>query len=174
MWVLIINDRLVSNDGLRILTESLRSRDGQRVYGKDKNGDRRSEVCDLQSIRRHEEVLQPMQNSSSGVQPRRQSLSRRIGYLNVPFAETLALTAQPLCGGTENWTYDLLPKATTLDKATPSSIQRGEAYSSPGWPDYRPEDGGPPTAHSYQRRSRVGGRGNTWQSLAPEKIPVPH
>ena len=50
----------------------------------------------------------------------------------MPLTETLTLTAWPLCSGTVDQTYGLSLKAATLDKATPSSIQRGEAYSSPG------------------------------------------
>jgi len=33
---------------------------------------------------------------------------------------------------------------------------------------------GYPTTHSHRRRSRVGSKGDTQQSLALEKIPVPH
>ena len=116
-----------------------------------------------------------MKNSGSSIQAQWQSLPWRVGYPDyVPLTETLTLTAWPFCSGTVDQTYGLSLKAATLDKATPSSIQHGEAYSSPRWPDYRPEDGGPPTAHSYQWRSGVGSRRDTWQSLAPEKILVPH
>ena len=82
--------------------------------------------------------------------------------------------ARPLCSGTADQTYSLLSKATTPDEATPSSVQCSEAHSSFGQPDYRMQNGGPPTTHSHRRRSRIGGGGNTRQSLAPEKIPVPH
>ena len=92
----------------------------------------------------------------------------------MPFTETLASIARPLCSGTEDQTYSLLPKATTPDEATPSSVQCSEAHSSSGQPDYRTQNGEPPTTYSYRRRSRVGGGENTRQSLAPEKIPVPH
>ena len=37
--------------------------------------------------------------------------------------------AWPLYSGTANWTYSLLLKTVTLDKATLSSIQHSEAYS---------------------------------------------
>ena len=110
-----------SSHGLRTPTEPLRSRDSQWVYRKDENGNWRSEVCNLQ--RRHKEVLRPTKNSSFGVQPGWQSLPQRIGYLNhAPFAETLTLTAWPLCCGTEDQTYGLWSKATTLDEATLSSV----------------------------------------------------
>ena len=36
--------------------------------------------------------------------------------------------ARPLCSGMEDQTYGLLPKATTLDEATPSSVQCSEAH----------------------------------------------
>ena len=165
--------RTYFSHGLWTLTEPLQSRDSQRVYRKDENGNRKSKVHDLQSTRRHKEVLQLMQNSSSSVQPRRQSLPQCIRYPNhVPFAETLASTAQPLCSGMEDWTYRLSP--TTLDEATPSSVQCREAHSGSRWPNYRMQNRGLSTAHSHQRRSRVGSGGNTRQLLALEKIPVPY
>ena len=103
-----------------------------------------------------------MQNSSSSVQPRRQSLPQCIGYPNhMPFTETLTSMARPLCSGTEDRTYGLSPKATIPDEATPSSVQRSEAHSGSGQPDYRMQNGGPPTAHSYQWRSGVRSGGNT-------------
>ena len=72
-----------------------------------------------------------MQNSSSSVQPRQQSPPRCIGYPDhAPFTETLALMARPLCSEIEDRTYHLSPKATTLDEATPSSVQCSEAHSS--------------------------------------------
>ena len=92
----------------------------------------------------------------------------------MPLIETLAPTTWPFCSGTADWTYGLSLKTATLDEATPSSIQRSEAYSSPGRPDHRIESGRPPTAHSHRRRSGVGSRGDTQQSLALEKIPVFH
>ena len=67
----------------------------------------------------------------------------------MPFAETLTLMARPLCSGMEDQTYSLLPKATTPDKATLSSVQHSEAHSSSGQPDYRMQNRGPPTAHSH-------------------------
>ena len=39
---------------------------------------------------------------------------------------------------------------------------------------HKTEDHLPPTTHSHRRKSRVGSRGNTQQSLVLEKIPVPH
>ena len=153
---------MYSSHGLWTPTEPLQSRDGQWVYGKDENGNQRSKVCDLQSTRRHKEVLRLMQNSSSGVQPRWQSLPRHIGYPNhTPFTETLTLMARPLCSGMEDQIYGLSPKATTLDEATPSSVQHSEAHSSSRWPDYRTQNGGPPTTYSHQQRSGVRSGGNT-------------
>jgi len=49
--------RMHSLHRLRTLTELLQSRDSQRVYGKDKNGNQRSKVCDLQGTGRHEKIL---------------------------------------------------------------------------------------------------------------------
>ena len=69
--------------------------------------------------------------------------------------------AWPLCSGTIDWTYGLLLKAATLDEATPSSVQHSETYSSSGQPNYRMENGRPPTTHSHRQRSRVGSRGDT-------------
>ena len=87
-----------SSHGLRTPTEPLWSRNSQRVYRKDENSNQRSKVCDLQSTRRHKEVLWLMQNSSSSVQPRQQSLPQCIEYPDhAPFTETLALMARPLC-----------------------------------------------------------------------------
>ena len=86
--------------------------------------------------------------------------------------ETLALTTWPFCSRTADWTYGLSLKTATLDEATPSSVQRSKTYSGPRRPDHRTKSGRPPTAHSHRRRSRVGSRGDTRQSLAPEKIPV--
>ena len=155
--------QMYSSYGLRTLTELLWSRDGQRVYGKDENGNWRSEVYDPQSTKRHKEVLQPTQNSSSGVQPRWQSLPWCIRYLNhMPFTETLASMAWPLCSGTKDRTYGLSPKATTPDEATLSSVQHSEAYSGSRRPNYRTQNGGPSTTYSHRWRSRVEGRGNTW------------
>ena len=48
---------MYSSHGLQTLTKPLRSRDSQWVYGKDENGNWRSEVYNLQSTRRHEEIL---------------------------------------------------------------------------------------------------------------------
>ena len=50
----------------------------------------------------------------------------------MPLTETLISIAWPLCSETADWTYGLSLKAATPDKATPSGVQRGEAYSSPG------------------------------------------
>jgi len=70
---------------------------------------------------------------SSGIQPWRQSFPQHIGYPDyVPFAETLALTAWPLCNRTIDQTHSLLLKAATLDEATPSSVQCSKAYSGSG------------------------------------------
>ena len=166
---------MVFSYGLRTLTEPFQSRDSQWVHEKDENGDQRSEVCNLQSTGRHEEILQPLKNSSSGVQTWWQSLPGHIGHPDYAlFTETLASMAWPLCSGKTDWTYGLLLKTATPDEATLSSIQRSEAYSGSGQPDYRPENRRPPTAHSYWQRSRVGSRRDTRQSLAPEKIPVSH
>ena len=116
-----------------------------------------------------------MKNSGSSVQAWWQSLPWRVRHPDyAPLTETLASTAWPLCSRTADGTYGLSLKAATLDEATPSGVQHGKAYSSPGWPDYRPEDGRPPTAHSHRQRSRVGSRRDTRQLLAPEKIPVSH
>ena len=91
-----------------------------------------------------------MKNSSSGVQTQQQSLPRCIRYLDyAPFVETLTSTTGPLCSGKTDRTYSLLLKAATLDEATPSGVQCSEAHSSSGRPDYRPENRGPPTAHSH-------------------------
>ena len=90
----------------------------------------------------------------------------------MPLTETLTPTAWPLCSGTEDWTYGLSPKAATLDEATPPSVQHSKAYSSSRQPDHRMENGRSPIAHSYRQRSGVESRGDTQQSLAPEKIPV--
>ena len=147
---------------LQTLTEPLRLRDSQRVYGKDKNGDRRSEICDPQGTGRHEKILRLTKNSGSSVQTWRQSLPRRIGYPHyMPLAETLALTAWPFCSETADWTYGLSLKTATQDKATLFSIQYSKTYSSPRRPDYRMHDRGLPTTHSHRRRSGVGSRGNT-------------
>ena len=116
-----------------------------------------------------------MKNSGSGVQAQWQSLHWCVGYPDyVPLTETLISMAWSLCSGIADQTYSLLLKAATLDEATSSSVQRGEAYSSSGWPNYRPKDRGPPPAHSHRWRSRVGSRRNTWQSLVLEKILVPY
>ena len=48
----------------------------------------------------------------------------------MPFTETLASTAWPLCSRTVDQTYGLSLKAATLNEATPSDVQHGEAYSS--------------------------------------------
>ena len=118
---------------LQTLTKPLRLRDSQRVYEKDENGDRRSEIRDPQGTGRHEKILRLTKNSGSSVQTWRQSLPRRIGYPHyMPLAETLAPTAWPLCSGTADRTYGLSLKTTTRDEATPSSVQRSEAYSGPG------------------------------------------
>ena len=92
----------------------------------------------------------------------------------MPLTETLAPTTWPFCSGTVDQTYGLPLKTATLDEATLSSVQHSEAYSSPGRPDHRTENGRPPTVHSHRRRSGVGSRGDTQQSLALEKIPVSH
>ena len=92
----------------------------------------------------------------------------------MPFAETLASMAWPLCSKTADWTYGLSLKTTTLDEVASSSIQHSEAYSGSRWPNYRTENRRPSTVHNYQQRSRVGSRRDTWQLLALEKIPVPH
>ena len=139
------------------------------------NGNWRSEVHDPQSTRCHEKILQPTKNSGSSVQTWWQDLPGCIGHPNyTPFTETLASMAGPLCSGKTDWTYGLLLKAATLDEATLSSVQHNKAYSGSRWPDYRLENGGPPTTHSYWQRSRVGSKRDTQQSLALEKIPVPH
>jgi len=102
-----------------------------------------------------------------------QSLPRRIGHLDyAPFIETLASMTGPFCSGKTDQTHGLLLKTTTPDKVTPSSVQHSKAHSSSGRPDYRPENRGPPAAHSHRQRTRVGSRRDTRQSLAPEKIPV--
>ena len=164
-----------SSHGLRTLTEPLRFRDGQRVYRKNENGNRRSEVCDPQGTGRHEKILRPSKNPDSGVQTWRQSLPQCIRYPHyVSLTETLALTAWPFCSKMADRTYGLSLKAATLGEATPSSVQHSKAHSGSGRPDYRTQNGGLPTAHSRRWRSRVGSRGNTRQSLASEKIPVPH
>ena len=92
----------------------------------------------------------------------------------MPLTETLAPMTWLFCSGTADRIYSLLLKTAILDEATPSSVQRSEAYSGPGRPNYRTENGRLPTAHSHRWRSRVGSRGDTRQSLAPEKIPVSH
>ena len=164
-----------SSYGLQTLTEPFWSRDSQWIYKKDEDDNWRSEVCNPQNTGLYKKILQPTKNSSSSVQTQWQSLPWRIGYLDyVPLTETLALMAWPLCSGMADRTYGLLLKAATLDEATPSSVQCSEAYSSSRWPDYRMENGRSPTAHSHQQRSRVGGRRDTWHSLAPKKIPVSH
>ena len=91
----------------------------------------------------------------------------------MPLTGTLAPMTWPFCSGTADRTYGLSLKTATLDEATPSSVQRSEAYSSPRRPDHRTESRRPSTTHSHRRRSGVGSR-DTWQSLAPEKIPVSH
>ena len=48
----------------------------------------------------------------------------------MPFTETLASTAWPLCSRMVDQTYGLSLKAATLNEATPSDVQHGEAYSS--------------------------------------------
>ena len=75
--------------------------------------------------------------------------------------ETLAPTAWPFCSRTADWTYGLSLKAATLDEATPSSVQCSKAHSGSRRPDYRTQNGGPPTAYSRRQRSGVGSRGNT-------------
>ena len=98
-----------------------------------------------------------------------------VRYLDyIPLIETLASIAWPLYSGTADRTYGLSLKAATLDEATPSSVQRSEAYSSSGRPDHRMENGRSPTAYSHQRKSKVGGRKDTRQSLALKKILVSH
>jgi len=76
--------------------------------------------------------------------------------------------------GMADWTYGLSLKAATPDEATPSSVQRSEAYSGSRQPDHRTENGRSPTAHSHQQKSGVGGRKDTQQLLALKKIPVSH
>ena len=166
---------MTSSHGLRTLAEPFWSRDSQQVHRKDEDSNWQNQIHDLQSTEWHEEILWQMQNSGSSVQPWQQSFSQRIRYLDyVPFAETLALMAWSLYSRTENRTYSLWPKAATPDKATLSSVQCSKAYSSSGWPDHRTENRRPPTTHSHWRRSGVGSRGDTQQSLASEKIPVSH
>ena len=92
----------------------------------------------------------------------------------MPLTETLALTTWPFCSRTVDQTYSLSLKTTTLNKATPSSVQRSEAYSSPRRPNHRTENRRPLTAHSHWWRSEVGSRGDTRQLLAPEKVLVSH
>ena len=148
---------------LRTLTEPLGLRDGQWVYRKNENSDRRSKIRDLQDTGWHEKILWPLKNSSSGIQTWRQSLPRCIRYpYYTPLTETLAPTAWLLCSGTADWTYGLSLKTATQDKATLFSIQYSKTYSSPRRPDYRMHDRGLPTTHSHRRRSGVGSRGNTW------------
>ena len=104
-----------------------------------------------------------------------QAIESSVGYPDyMPLIETLAPTTWPFCSGTVDWTYSLLLKTATLDEATPSSVQRSEAYSGPRRPDHRMENGRLPTAYSYWQRSGVGSRGDTRQLLALEKIPVSH
>ena len=101
-------------------------------------------------------------------------LPKRLYGVTAPFAETLTSTTQPLHSGKTDRTYGLLLKTATLDEATPLSVQRSEAHSGSGRPDSRTENDGPPTAHNHQWRSGVGSGRDTQQSLALEKIPVPH
>jgi len=124
--------------GLWTPIEPFQSRDSQWIHGKNEDSNWRSKVHNSQGTGQHEKILRPMKNSSSSVQTQWQSLSWCIGYPNyVPLIETLALTAWPLCSGMADWTYDLLLKAATLDKATLSGVQHSEAYSSPGCPNRR-------------------------------------
>ena len=135
----------------------------------------KNEVRNPQSTGQHEEVLWLSKNSGSSIQTWQQSLPGRIGHPDyVLFAETLASMAWPLCSGKTDRTYGLLLKTATPDEATPPSVQRSEAYSSSRRHDYRTKSGGPPTVHSHRWRSRVESKRDTWQSLALEKIPVPH
>ena len=161
--------------GIQTPTEPFQSRDSQQVHEEDEDSNRWSQIHNLQDTKWHEEVLQPTKNSGSSVQTRRQSLSWHIRYPNyVPLTETLTSTTWPLCSGTVDWTYGLPLETATLNEATPPGVQRSEAYSSPGRPNCRPENGRSPTAHSHRRRSKVGSRGDTRQPLASEKIPVSH
>ena len=57
--------------------------------------------------------------------------------------------------GMADWTYGLSLKAATPDEATPSSVQRSEAYSGSRQPDYRTENDRLPTAHSYKGTSHT-------------------
>ena len=82
--------------------------------------------------------------------------------------------AWPLCSRTEDRTYGLSPKAATPDETTLSSVQCSKAYSGSERPNHRVENRRPPTAYSHRRRSGVGNRGDTQQSLALEKILVSH
>ena len=164
-----------SSHGLWTLTESLWSRDGQQVYRKDENGNWKSEVYDPQGTGQHEKILWLSKNSGSGVPTGWQGLPWCIGYLHyAPLTETLAPTAWPFCSRTVDQTYGLSLKAATLDEATPSSVQCSKAHSGFKQPDYRMQNERPLTTHSCRQSSRVGSRGNTWQSLVLEKIPVPH
>ena len=62
----------------------------------------------------------------------------------MPLTETLTPTTWHLCSGMADQTYGLSLKAVTLDKATPSSVQCSEAYSSSRRPDHRMENRRPP------------------------------
>ena len=62
----------------------------------------------------------------------------------MPLAETLAPMAWPLCSRIADWTYGLSLKTATWDEATPSSVQRSKAYSSPRRPNYRMHNEGDP------------------------------
>ena len=67
----------------------------------------------------------------------------------MPLTETLIPMAWPLCSRMADWTYGLLLKAATLDEATLSSVQCSEAHSGSGQPNYRTQNGEPPTTHSH-------------------------
>ena len=71
-------------------------------------------------------------------------------------------------------TYGLLLKTTTLDEATPPSVQRSKTHSGSRRPDFRTETDGSPTTHNHRWRTGVGSGRDTRQSLAPEKVPVSH
>ena len=52
----------------------------------------------------------------------------------MPLTETLAPMTWLFCSGTADRIYSLLLKTAILDEATPSSVQRSEAYSGPDDP----------------------------------------
>ena len=60
--------QVVSSYGLQNPTEPFWSRDNQQVHEKNKDGNWRSKVCNLQSTERHKKILWLTKNSSSSVQ----------------------------------------------------------------------------------------------------------